>query len=87
MLLELLLKNKKLKKLPCLMSWRGSDDHIVMNIQQPLVPIAQAKEPSTFSKKGVFIFDHVKFLYYRIDSEQSTSRRLFFQPRIWEVKP
>lgn len=39
-----------------------------------------------YLKEGIFTFDKVKSFRFQVDSEQSTSRSLFFQPRSWEVK-
>lgn len=39
-----------------------------------------------YLKEGVFTFDKVKSFRFQVDSEQSTSRSLFFQPRTWEIR-
>ena len=36
-------------------------------------------------KEGIFTFDKVKTFRFKVESHKTTSRSLFYQPRIWKI--
>ena len=39
-----------------------------------------------YLKQGIFSFDKCKSFRFKVDSDKSTSRSLFYQPRTWEIE-